>query len=196
MAVTSAAAVGTHPREETAAQRRRSLNRIGLWLFILSETFLFSGLLSSRFFLSGLDRSDHLDQTLGLGITIILIWSSFTAYRAETYAFHGKQKEFSRNLMFTILLGVIFLAGVGYEWAEAFKHFPPGTGFGTLFFTMTGVHAFHVLTGLVALAAVLWVGRRGQFTSGNSWPVEGAVKYWHFVDVAWVFIYPALYLVN
>ena len=94
------------------------------------------------------------------------------------------------------MLGVLFLAGVGYEWAEAFKHFPPGTGFGTLFFTMTGVHAFHVLTGLIALAAVFWVGRRGQFTSGNSWPVEGAVKYWHFVDVAWVFIYPALYLVN
>ncbi len=196
MAVTSAAAVGTLSREEMAVQRRRSLNRIGLWLFILSETFLFSGLLSSRFFLSGLDRSDDLDQTLGLAITFILIWSSFTAYRAETYAFHGRQKEFSRNVIFTILLGVLFLAGVGYEWAEAFKHFPPGTGFGTLFFTMTGVHAFHVLTGLIALAAVFWVGRRGAFTSGNSWPVEGAVKYWHFVDVAWVFIYPALYLVN
>lgn len=195
MAAESAAA-GAVSREESAAQRKQSLNRIGLWLFILSETFLFSALLSSRFFLAGLDRSDHLDQELGLGITIVLIWSSFTAYRAETYAFHGQQKEFSRNLIFTILLGVLFLGGVGWEWHEAFKHFPPGSGFGTLFFTLTGVHAFHVLTGLIALTAVLWVGRKGSFTSGNTWPAEGAVKYWHFVDVAWVFIYLALYLVN
>ena len=181
MTAESAVAVGTMSREESAAQRRQSLNRIGLWLFILSETFLFSALLSSRFFLQGLHRSEDLDQVLGLGIT---------------YAFHGKQKEFSRNLIFTILLGVLFLAGVGYEWSEAFKHFPPGTGYGTLFFTMTGIHAFHVLTGLIVLGAVLWTGRRGKFTSGNTWPAEGAVKYWHFVDVAWVFIYPALYLVN
>ncbi len=196
MAAESAVAVGTMSMEESAAQRRQSLNRIGLWLFILSETFLFSALLSSRFFLQGLHRSEDLDQVLGLGITFVLIWSSFTAYRAETYAFHGKQKDFSRNLIFTILLGVLFLAGVGYEWSEAFKHFPPGTGYGTLFFTMTGIHAFHVLTGLIVLGAVLWTGRRGKFTSGNTWPAEGAVKYWHFVDVAWVFIYPALYLVN
>ena len=139
MAAESAVAVGTMSREESAAQRRQALNRIGLWLFILSETFLFSALLSSRFFLQGLHRSEDLDQVLGLGITFVLIWSSFTAYRAETYAFHGKQKEFSRNLIFTILLGVLFLAGVGYEWSEAFKHFPPGTGYGTLFFTMTGI---------------------------------------------------------
>ena len=171
-----------------AANRRQSLNRIGLWLFLLSETFLFSALLSSRFFLAGLERSEHLDQALGLGITFVLILSSLTAYRAETYAFHGKQKEFSRNLIYTIILGVLFLAGVGYEWSQAFSHFPPDTGFVTLFFTLTGVHAFYVLTGLIALAVVLWLGRAGRITTGNTWPVEGMVKYWHFVDVAWVFI--------
>ena len=191
-----AVATGALSGPERAAHRQRTLNRIGLWLFILSETFLFSALLSSRFFLQGLARPDELDQVLGLSITIVLIWSSFTAYRAETYAFHGRRQEFSRNLLFTLGLGILFLAGVGYEWSQAFSHFPPGSEFGTLFFTMTGIHAFHVLTGLIALTVVLWLGRAGRFTEGNTWPVEGTVKYWHFVDVAWVFIYPALYLVN
>ncbi len=79
---------------------------------------------------------------------------------------------------------------------EASTHFPPHTGFGTLFFTMTGIHAFHVLSGLIALAVIYGLGRSRRFTAGNYWGVEGTVKYWHFVDVAWVFIYPTLYLVN
>lgn len=196
MAAELGLATGTLSAPELAARRRRTLNRIGLWLFIGSETFLFSALLSSRFFLQGLARPEELDQILGLVITIVLIMSSFTAYRAETYAFHGQREGVSRYLLFTLGLGILFLAGVGYEWSQAFSHFPPSTGYGTLFFTITGIHAFHVLTGLIALASVLWLGRAGRFTTGNTWPVEGTVKYWHFVDVAWVFIYPALYLVN
>lgn len=54
-----------------------------------------------------------------------------------------------------------------------------------------------MLTGVLGLAFVYGLGRSGRFTGrGRSWPVEGTVKYWHFVDVAWVFIYPTLYLVN
>jgi cytochrome c oxidase subunit 3 len=173
-----------------------TLNRIGLWLFLLSETFLFSALLSSRYYLLKLDRAGDLNQALGLAITMVLILSSLSAYRAETAAMHGDQRRFARNMLFTLGLGAIFILGVGIEWFEAFKHFPPGSGFGTVFFATTGIHAFHVLTGLIALAFVLYLGRDGRFAKGNFWPVEGTVKYWHFVDVAWVFIYPTLYLVN
>ena len=95
-----------------------------------------------------------------------------------------------------MVLGIAFLVGVGIEWNEAFAHFPEQTGFGTIFFTTTGIHAFHVLTGLILLTVILGLGRKGRFTSGSSWGVEGSVKYWHFIDVAWVFIYPTLYLVN
>lgn len=106
------------------------------------------------------------------------------------------ERRFRHNILFTIGLGSLFLLGVGMEWAEAFHFFPPSTGFGTVFFTLTGFHAFHVFTGLLALAVILYLGRKGRFTSGNSWGVEGVVKYWHFVDVAWVFLYPTLYLVS
>jgi cytochrome c oxidase subunit 3 len=175
---------------------RLAVNRLGLWLFIFSETFLFAAIISSRYFLLGLSRPEELNQILGLLITIILIGSSLTAYRAEVFAAHGNLQGLRRNLLATLGLGVLFVAGVVWEWKEAFEHFPPHEGFGTLFFTTTGIHAFHVVTGMIALAIVYGLARDGRFTRGHYWGVEGSVKYWHFVDVAWVFIYPTLYLVN
>lgn len=84
----------------------------------------------------------------------------------------------------------------GIEWKGAIAHFPPSSGFGTLFFIMTGIHAFHVMSGLICLAILYLLGRKESFKAGGYWGVEGAVKYWHFMDVAWVVIYPTLYLVN
>jgi len=172
------------------------MNLIGLWLFILSETFLFGALISTRFYLQGVHRPDHLNQPLGLVISIILLLSSLLAYRGEMGASIGDTKRFRNNILGTILLAALFLVGVGYEWYEAFKHFPPSTGYGTVFFTMTGLHAVHVLSGMLALIIVWFMGLDGRFNESNYWAVEGTVKYWHFVDVAWVFIYPTLYLVN
>jgi heme/copper-type cytochrome/quinol oxidase subunit 3 len=66
-------------------------------------------------------------------------------------------------------------------------------------FTLTGVHAFHVVTGILTLGFVYFRLRGTPFSAGvgdNQWAVEGAVKWWHFVDVAWVFIYPTLYLIG
>ena len=175
---------------------RFSLNQLGLWMFILSESFLFAALLSSRYMLRGVWRPEELNQALGLGISIILLLSSLTAYRSEVAAKCGDQRRFRNNTLFTIGLGIVFLVGVGIEWAEAFAHFPAADPFGTLFFTLTGVHAFHVVTGILLLGIIAFMGRTGRYTTGKFWGVEGAVKYWHFVDVAWVLIYPTLYLVS
>ena len=61
---------------------------------------------------------------------------------------------------------------------------------------MTGIQAFHVISGLIALAVIYVMVRNGRFVKGNYLGGEGSAKYWHFVEVAWVFIYPVLYLVN
>ena len=176
---------------------RLAINRIGLWLFFGSETFLFGAIISTRYYLQGAQRPEDLSQGLGLIITAVLLLSSLTAYRAETASAHGDQKGFQWNLIATIVLGVLFLAGVGLEWFLAYQHFPPSTGFGTVFFATTGIHATHVLSGLILLGIVYFLGRRTQrYTPANYWGVEASVKYWHFVDVAWVFIYPTLYLVT
>lgn len=184
-----------HPAEAHATDHL-AINRLGLWLFILSDAFFFTALVSSRYYLLGVYRPPDLNQALGLAISIVLLISSLTAYRAEMAAAHGNLQGSQRNMLYTILLGLVFAVGVAIEWSEAFRHFPPPTAFGTTFFVLTGVHATHVVSGIIVLALVWNLGRDGRFTRGNYWGVEGAVKYWHFVDVAWVFIYPTLYLVS
>lgn len=181
--------IAAHP-----AVSRLTINRVGLWLFFFSETFLFGALLAARFYLTQLDRPEHLNQALGLGITSILLLSSLTAYRAETAIAHGDRRQFVRNLVATIVLGIVFVVGVGLEWSIA--EFTPKDIFGSAFFTMTGMHASHVISGIALLGLVLWLGLHGHFSRDSHWGVEAAVKYWHFVDVVWVFFYPALYLVS
>jgi|TARA_B100001971_G_scaffold6598_1_gene5490 cytochrome c oxidase subunit 3 len=176
---------------------RVAINQFGIWLFFLGESFLFGALISVRYYLQGTHQPDHLNQLLGLAITGILLLSSFTAYLAECSAASGDWVRLRRYLVGTILLGSLFLVGVGIEWYEAFLHFPPSTGFGTVFFTTTGIHAFHVLSGLIALSVITFLCRcKQRFNEENHWGVEGTIKYWHFVDVAWFFIYPTLYLVS
>jgi cytochrome c oxidase subunit 3 len=187
--------MATHAHPQT--HNTLAINRIGIWLFFLSESFLFGALIATRFYLRGMERSDHVDQVLGLAITVVLLLSSLTAYRAEVAAAHGDHRAFKLNLYATLILGLGFVAGVGYEWYLAFQHFPPSSAFGTIFFTTTGIHAFHVVTGIILLTVVAYLGRKPErFGPGHSWGVEGTIKYWHFVDVAWVFIYPTLYLVG
>ena len=65
-----------------------------------------------------------------------------------------------------------------------------------VFYMMTGMHAFHVLTGVIFLGVVLNNARKGLYTAENHWAVEAATVYWHFVDVVWIFFYPALYLIG
>jgi cytochrome c oxidase subunit 3 len=170
-------------------------NRIGLWLFMISDAFIFGGLLISRIDLLGMTRPE-LNQMLGLLVTAVLLVSSFFANRAEAAMAHGDRRQFAISMSITIALGVLFLAGVvGVEWRIA--PFGPGDGVqGAVFYSMTGFHAFHVFTGVVFLAIVLRNGLRGRYSAERHWGVEAAAVYWHFVDVVWVFFYPALYLIG
>jgi len=170
-------------------------NRLGLWLFLLSDSFVFGGLLVIRFGLMGLSRPD-LDQVLGLGVTAMLLVSSFFMNRAETAASKDDRQTFLVSMGITILLGIIFLVGVvGVEWQTA--HFGPGDGpQGAVFYGLTGFHAFHVLTGVIFLLIVFRNGLKGNYTSEKYWAVEASAVYWHFVDVVWIIFYPVLYLIG
>ncbi|MFQ5419279.1 MAG: heme-copper oxidase subunit III [Anaerolineae bacterium] len=171
--------------------------KLGLWLFILSESMIFVALLFTRFYMQAVNRPHELNQILGLGITVILLSSSFFANRAEVLISRGDRKGFLRNLAITLVLGLAFLVVVvAVEWPEALNFAPPATGFGTMFFALTGLHAFHVLTGLIVLVVVFFQGRRGNYSSADYWGAQGGVIYWHFVDVVWVFVYSTLYLVG
>jgi cytochrome c oxidase subunit 3 len=178
----------------TAYQAQTKVNRLGLWLFFVSESFMFGGLLASRFYLWGNSRPD-LDQWLGLIVTSILLLSSFTMNRAESAIAHDDRKTFLSSLLITAGLGILFLVGVvGFEWQG---HIKPWDGiFGAVLFGMTGLHALHVLTGVILILLIWQRGRNGDFSAEQHWGVEACAIYWHFVDVIWVFYYPALYLIG
>jgi cytochrome c oxidase subunit 3 len=178
----------------TQYRARTKANRLGLWLFFVSEMFMFGGLLASRFYLWGNTRP-ALDPWLGLIVTSILLVSSFSMNRAESAIAHGDRKAFLRGLLITAALGVAFLVGVvGFEWQG---HVKPWDGvYGAVLFGMTGLHALHVFSGVILLLIVWNLGRKGHFSAERHWGVEGTAYYWHFVDVIWVFYYPALYLMG
>lgn len=186
----------THTSTLVEYRRKVAANRLGLWLFILSDTFVFGGLYVSRFYLLGTQERPEVSQLLGFVVTAILLLSSYFMNRAETAMAHGDRKTFLRGTLTTLILGVIFLVGVvGVEWQIA--PFGPSDGAAaSIFYTMTGFHAFHVLTGVIFLAVVYNNGRKGLYSAERHWAVEACAVYWHFVDVVWIFFYPALYLIG
>jgi cytochrome c oxidase subunit III len=186
-----------HEGSHDSYEYKTGTNRLGLWLFLVSYSFVFGGLLVMRMNLLGLTRP-HLSQVLGLVVTSVLLISSFFMNRGETMMANGDRKGFLNNTLITFILGLGFLIGVvAVEWPLAVHEgLTPSSGVaGAAFFMMTGMHAFHVLSGLVLLAVVWINGRRGLYDEKH-YPIEAAAVYWHFVDVVWIVFYPALYLVG
>jgi cytochrome c oxidase subunit III len=190
-------------------------SRVGMWLFILSEILIFGGL----FLLYAMYRAKHpaefhagsleLSRFDGTLNTIILLTSSLTAALA-VYALQGlnKARQSAWYLAATIACGFAFLVVKTFEWGAKFEHgLYPGAAvldarphgeilyFG-LYFTMTGLHALHVIIGMVMLSVVLaWV-RRDKVTQQRSAILENGVLYWHLVDVIWIFLFPLFYLIS
>jgi cytochrome c oxidase subunit III len=187
----------SHAEDEGSYEYKTGTNRLGLWLFLVSDSFVFAGLMATRMNLLGLTRPP-LNQLLGLFITIILLVSSFFMNRGETMMNNGDRKGYLRNVLITFILGVVFLLGVVLvEWPTAIREgLTPSSGpYGAVFFMMTGMHALHVITGLIFLMIVYRNARKGLYDQKN-YPIEAAAVYWHFVDLVWIFYYPALYLIG
>jgi len=180
--------------------------RLGMWLFFISETFIFGGLLVARFFLWGGTRPD-LPQIVPLLITAILLLSSFSMNRAEVAIAHDDRKTFLRYLLVTAFFGTLFFLVVlvfegGWHFDDAGQlvlgnHISPTDGvYGAVLYGMTGMHALHVLSGIIVILLIWNLGRKGHFSGERHWGVEATAIYWHYVDLVWVFFYPALYLIG
>ena len=177
--------------------------KLGIWLFLASEVMLFGSLFSSYALLrsgapSWPDQSATLSVPLATLNTLILISSSATMVLAWASA---KVRNFARYRLFmtaTLLLGAGFLVVKAIEYGEKFSHglLPATNNFLGLYFTMTGLHAVHVLAGMVVNAYLLGPGARMARSQPDRFinRVEVAGIYWHFVDVVWIFLFPVLYL--
>jgi heme/copper-type cytochrome/quinol oxidase subunit 3 len=177
--------------------------KLGIWLFLASEVMLFGSLFSAYALLrSGStawpDQSAVLSVPLATLNTVILISSSITMVLAWVAAKAGLLPRFRLYMGLTLLLGAGFMVVKAIEYGDKFSHglLPSTNNFLGLYFTMTGVHAIHVLAGMVVNAYLLGPGSRlfrtdpVRFTNR----IEIAGIYWHFVDVVWIFLFPVLYL--
>jgi cytochrome c oxidase subunit III len=177
--------------------------KLGIWLFLASEVMLFGSLFSSYALLrSGAPTWPRQYEILNVPLaalnTVVLIASSVTMVLAWVAL---KNKSLARYRLFmglTIGGGAIFLVVKAIEYSEKFAHglYPSTNNFLGLYFTLTGLHALHVIVGMIVNAffwgpgVKMWVTDPERFTNR----IEVAGIYWHFVDVVWIFLFPVLYL--
>lgn len=176
------------------------LAKTGTWWFLASEIPVFGGLIASyivvRLGSSGwAEAASHVNFGLGLVNTFLLLTSSMTVVMAFAAVRENNQQRVRMFLGLTVLLGLGFLVIKAIEYAGEIQHgFTPGSGiFWSFYYGMTGLHALHVLAGII-LNAILWLMvLRGKIQL-ISHRVEPAGLYWHFVDIVWIFLFPLLYL--
>lgn len=196
--------------------QQREVNTLGMWAFLATEVMFFGGLFMAYtvYFFNYPDAfhegSRELDLILASINTFILLCSSLTMALAVRSAQTDRKKQLIIFLVATILLGLAFLGIKFFEYAEKFQHnLVPGPYFewhGSffsevqlffgLYFATTGLHAIHMVIGIGVLTYFVFKAFRGHFTSVSYDPVEMVGLYWHFVDIAWVFIFPLYYLID
>ena len=165
--------------------------------------------------------SHHLDVKLGTLNTAVLICSSLTMALGVHAAARGRRKATVLFLLLTIALGSVFLGIKVVEYADKFHHhlvpgphyepevlrgadglpLPPDAArhsqlFFALYFSLTGLHALHMIIGIPIILVIAWLAHRGRYGPEYHTPVEMTGLYWHFVDIVWIFLFPLLYLVG
>lgn len=131
--------------------------------------------------------------------TICLLSSSLTVHLAGTFLKRGKQGAFLCLWLLTFVLGGLFLFGTGQEWHRLIyeKGLTISTNlFGTTYYSLVGLHAFHVTGGLVMILLVLIFGLAGRVHRDQSGRIEVLSMYWHFVDAVWVVVFTVVYIVG
>ncbi len=174
---------------------------LGMILFLISESFLFASLFIIYYYLRGYSLPHwppagvevHLNvSTIN---TFVLLSSSLTVYLAVRAARRGNTSRLAVWLASTMLLGSVFIAIKLYEWAT--NSFGPWDhAYGSIYYTLTGLHALHVLIGLGILSALLGRTLAGRFSAQRHSAVELGSLYWHFVDLVWIFVFSTIYLVR
>lgn len=198
----------------TASHIDRDTGKLGMWIFLFTELFLFGGL----FLVYAVFRVTHsedfhtaareLNTFIGTLNTVLLLVSSMTVAMALT-AIQKKQKNLALFLVLvTLLLAALFILNKYFEWSHKFhfKIFPGsevlknmGHGellFFGLYYMMTGLHALHVLVGMVLLSINVFRIKTDMVRSDHFLFLENSALYWHLVDLIWIFLFPLLYLIT
>lgn len=189
-------------------------SKTGMWLFLFTEMLLFGGLFivysvyryrnPVAFHLAAQDLSVF----IGTLNTIILLTSSTTIAMSITALQKNNKKLCLLLLSVTIILGIAFLVNKYFEWGEHIReHIYPGSAvlalrghgdvlFYGLYFFMTGLHALHIIVGLVFILIITNSIYKDKINADNYVHLENSGLYWHLVDLIWIFLFPLFYLIT
>lgn len=175
---------------------------VGMVCLIIAEAAIFIIFVVAYVFyigksLSGPTPKDVL--ALPIFTTVCLLSSSLTVHAAVSALRQSKRSMCSLWLAATVLLGGIFLAGTAHEWYDLIYHqgLTIKTNlFGTTFYSLVGLHATHVVVGLMMLSLALWFSLNGAMSSKHSERLEVLSLYWHFVDGVWVVVFLVVYVLG
>jgi cytochrome c oxidase subunit 3 len=181
-------------------EERRDHRVFGMWLFLASEIMFFTAFFASYIVIRSASKGSivqPLDKVMGAINTTVLITSSLTMALGVLASKRGDRKALMNWLAATFGLACMFLVIKFFEYSAHFREgVYPGTDiFHAFYFLITGFHGIHVLGGMVTLAILWFRAKRGDFNTEYNDPIEIAGLYWHFVDLVWIFLYPALYLI-
>jgi cytochrome c oxidase subunit III len=190
--------------------------RLGMWAFLASELLLFAGLFALYagyrvlFPVDFALAAGHNNVAIGTANTLILITSSLAVAVSLLAVRRARPRRAAALLLAGVACGLLLLVLKGVEYRQHFHegiypgpayHFAelPGSGarlFFTLYFIMTGLHALHVIAGMVILSWLAAGAWRRSYSPARFVHVELGALYWHLVDVVWIFLWPMLYLMH
>ncbi|MBZ0170280.1 Cytochrome c oxidase subunit 3 [Candidatus Methylomirabilis lanthanidiphila] len=172
--------------------------KIAVWWLIASEVMIFGGAVGSYILARAASpgwsaEAAHLSTAMATVNTLVLLTSSMTMAMAFAAYQKADQRGVRTFLLLTILLGLAFLGIKGYEYtSHILEGLVPWSGaFWSFYYLLTGLHALHVIAGLI-VNLILWLAARKGL--GTGYRIEIAGLYWHFVDIVWIFLFPLLYL--
>lgn len=175
---------------------------VGMWCLIAAESAIFTIFVIAYIFyigksLTGPKPEDVLSPPIFF--TICLLSSSLSVHLAGRAISHGKIAGFRLWWLVTIALGATFLYGTGREWRRLIfdEHLTIRTNlFGTTYYSLVGLHAFHVTVGLILLAAVAIFSLLGYVNREHANRIAVLSLYWHFVDAVWVVVFTTVYIIG
>ena len=188
--------------ESTADWQLPDKGKMGMLCLIVAETAIFIIFVIAYIFYLGKSLSGPTPAEvlkLPIFITICLLSSSLTVHFAVVALEKGRAKLSTFWLAATVLLGSIFLVGTGLEWRELIEQYGLTIRtnlFGSTYYSLVGLHASHVVVGLLMLTLMLIFGLFGKLDRQHAHRLDMLSYYWHFVDAVWVVVFTVVYVIG
>jgi cytochrome c oxidase subunit 3 len=200
--------------QSNSEQFDRETGKMGMWIFLFTELFLFGGLFlvyavfRTKYSADFHTAASELNTFIGTLNTVFLLTSSMTVAMSLT-AIQKNNKNLAVLLVLaTLVLAALFMVNKYLEWSHKFEFgIYPGSPvlknmvkgellFFGLYYMMTGLHALHVFIGMILLSVNLIKIERGKVNKNSYLLLENSALYWHLVDLIWIFLFPLLYLIT